>query len=60
MIDYKQAILKSRISTIIGSLFIGSWSLGCGLLLWQASFDQNPIANVFAKAIYSEIDADNF
>ena len=58
MIDYKQAILQSRINTIIGSLLIGSWSLGCGLLLWQASFDQNPIANAFAKVIYNETHAD--
>ena len=60
MIDYKQTILQSRINTIIGSLLIGSWSLGCGLILWQASFDQNPIANAFAKAIYSETDVSNF
>ncbi len=58
MIDYKQAILKSRISTIIGSLFIGSWSLGCGLILWQASFDQNPIANAFAEVLYNETQDD--
>jgi len=58
MIDYKQAILKSRISTIIGSLFIGSWSLGCGLILWQASFDQNPIANAFVEVLYNEMQED--
>jgi len=58
MIDYKQAILKSRISTIIGSLFIGSWSLGCGLILWQASFDENPVANAFASVIQSETELD--
>ncbi len=58
MINLKQAVFRSRINTIIGSLFIGSWSLGCGLILWQASFDQNPVANVFAKVIYDETQVD--
>ena len=58
MIDYKQTILQSRINTIIGSLLIGSWSLGCGLLLWQASFDPNPTGKAVAKVIYNETHAD--
>ena len=59
MVDFKQTIFQSHINTIIGSLLIGSWSLGCGLLLWHASFDQNPLANAFAKAIYNETEIQN-
>ena len=58
MINFKQAVFQSRINTIIGSLFIGSWSLGCGLILWQASFDQNPIANTFVEVLYNEMQED--
>ena len=58
MIDYRQSVLKNRVNTIVGSLLIGSWSLGCGLILWQASFDQNPIADAFAQVIYSETQID--
>ncbi len=55
MINYKQAIFQSRVNTILGLLFIGSWSLGCGLILWQASFDENPLSNVFASAMSSDM-----
>ena len=58
MINFKQAVFQSRINTIIGSLFIGSWALGCGLILWQASFDQNPLANTIVEVLYNEMQED--
>lgn len=54
MINYKKTVLNSRVNTWLGSLLIGVWSLACGLIMWNASFDQNPVANALSALIYNE------
>ena len=54
MLISEEHLLKSRVSTLLGSLLLISWASGCGLVLWQASFNENPVANAFMAALNKE------
>jgi len=54
MLISEEHLLKSRVSTLLGSLLLMSWAFGCGLVLWQASFNENPVANAFMAALNKE------
>jgi len=54
MLLSEEHLLKSRVSTLLGSLLLISWAFGCGLVLWQASFNENPVANAFMAALNKE------
>ncbi|HVY72501.1 MAG TPA: hypothetical protein VG984_00390 [Candidatus Paceibacterota bacterium] len=45
------SIFRSWINPAISLLFVGSFALGAGLLIWHAAFGENPIANAMAKTI---------
>lgn len=51
MIDYKRDILKAKVGTFIGSMFIGTWTFACCLLLWTAATDRNPVVTAFAQIL---------
>lgn len=59
MLTYQRRLLKYRISTLLGGLLIGSWALGCGLMIWNASYDTDPVSSAFAQAFY-ERTVDNY
>lgn len=45
----KGDILKARVNSFIGILFLGSAALYAGVIIWQTAFDENPLVNVFEK-----------
>lgn len=51
MLTYQRNLLKSRINTVIGSLFLASWAFGCGLVVWHTSFDSDPVEHAFVRAL---------
>lgn len=54
MLISNKNLLKARVSTFLGSIFLISWATGCGMLMWHASFDTDPISSSFAKVLYAE------
>lgn len=62
MLTSQRNVLKFRVGTFLGSMLLFSWTFGCGLVLWHASTDENPIANVLAKNLYSDayLAAENY
>jgi len=55
MITKGQAtILNSEIRSWVGLLLVGSVTLGFALILWQAAFDENPLANTIASVLYQQ------
>ena len=48
------SIWKLRVNTFIGSLFLGTCALWAALIMIQASWGANPVANAFANVIKSE------
>jgi len=58
MITQGQAtLLQSQIRSYIALALIGSFSIAMALMIWQAAFGQNPIANAMAKTLYNEQQA---
>ena len=47
-------ILGSWVNPVISLLFVGSFALGAGLIIWHTAFGENPIANVMAAQIERE------
>lgn len=45
---------RTNISSFLALLFVGSFALGAGLLIWRAAFDTNPIADSLAQVMYAE------
>jgi hypothetical protein len=41
---------RSNVNTYICLAFIFSFSLACGLVLWDAAFGDNPIANLLVSS----------
>jgi hypothetical protein len=55
MITQGQAtLLQSQIRSYIALALIGSFAAAMALMIWQAAFGQNPLANAMAKTLYSE------
>ena len=44
-----------NINSFIGFVFLGSYALGIGLVLWYAAFRANPIANAIAKKMTANV-----
>jgi len=53
------ASLQSSVGTWFGILLIGSFAFLMGLLIWQSAFNENPIANAMATAMYSQTQLPN-
>lgn len=53
-ISYTAALYKTRVSTLVGSVFLGSWALACSLLILHASYDTDPVANSFAALLVQQ------
>lgn len=60
MLTYQRNLLKSRVNTILGVLFIFSWALACGLVVWHASYDTDPVEQAFVKALVPQMDVDSY
>jgi hypothetical protein len=41
--------LRANINSFIGLVFVASFALMMGLLIWHSAFGQNPIANFIAQ-----------
>ncbi len=54
MLTYQRNLLKSRVNTVLGTLFLASWAFACCLLIWTFAHNDNPLATVFAKALYED------
>lgn len=54
MLTSERNLLKTRINTILGTLFLVSWTSGCCLMIWTFAHNDNPVATVFAKALYED------
>ncbi len=53
MITRGQAtLLGENVRSFVGLSFVASFSLAMALLIWQTAFDENPVANAMAKALY--------
>ena len=55
----KGEILKARINSFIGILFVGSFALWASVIIWQAAFDENPLVNAFMKYSVASETLDN-
>ena len=54
MLLSERHLLRSRVNTMLGCLFLGSWAAACGLLIWNASFGTDPLTDGFASIIAKE------
>lgn len=52
MPDIKHEVLLSDVGTFVGLLFVGSFALGAGLIIWHAAFGNNPLEAVLLSTIY--------
>ncbi|OGC81017.1 hypothetical protein A2943_00380 [Candidatus Adlerbacteria bacterium RIFCSPLOWO2_01_FULL_51_16] len=46
-------ILKAKVNSFIGCLFLGSFALWAGLTIWQTAFDENLLINTFEKYTFT-------
>ena len=44
-------VVFARVGTVLGCLFVGSWALACGLLIWTVSHNENPLAIIIARTL---------
>lgn len=54
MLTYQRNILKSRVNTVLGCLFLVTFSSACGLMIWNTSFGTDPLTESFAAIIEHE------
>jgi len=47
-------IFRTRVNTIVGILFVGSFAFGAGLIIWHAAFGVNPVENVLYASLIEE------
>ena len=45
----KGEILTARVNSFIGCLFVGSFALGAGLIIWNVAHNENPLEQAFLK-----------
>jgi hypothetical protein len=48
------AIFKAKVNGALALIFIASFTLGISLVVWNAAFGQNPVANAMAAYVVSE------
>lgn len=52
-----QAIsFRSNINSVIALMFVGSFALMCGLLVWHNVFNTDPVEKLFLSAITTDND----
>jgi hypothetical protein len=47
-------IFQSQVNLFLSLFFVGTFTLGAGLILWHAFFGNNPIADAMYKEIQAE------
>jgi hypothetical protein len=47
-------IWTSQVNLFLSVFFVGSFTFGAGLIIWQAYFGHNPMADVMYTAIQAE------
>jgi hypothetical protein len=47
MLDSTRHLLNARVGSFIGSIFIGSFALFFGLIIWRAAHGTDPLAQAF-------------
>ncbi len=47
-------VLKARVGTLIGSLFLLVWGGGAGLLVWHAANGHDPVESTLSKYLETE------
>lgn len=55
----KGDILKARINSFVGILFVGSFALLAGIIIWQVAFNENPLVQAFEKYTFVQAELDN-
>lgn len=59
MLPSEAHVLKENISTMLGSLLLGSVALWAGITIWQTATGTNPITKAFAAVLVHDLsDAD--
>ncbi len=48
------SVWKSRVNSVIGLMFVGSCAIWAGLVIVQAAWGTNPLANAFAAMVQAE------
>jgi hypothetical protein len=46
-----KSIFKSKVSGFLSLIFVGTFALGAGLIIWHAAFGENPLANAMASQL---------
>ena len=59
MLTYQRNVLKARVNTVIGTLFLVSWASAWGLMMWHASFDSDPLEGAFVSALKIKTNLDD-
>ena len=44
--------MNSQINGFLALVFVGSFTLGAGLILWHAAYNANPLADLLASQMY--------
>lgn len=52
----KEAILKARVNSFIGIMFLGTCALVASLLIWQTAHGYNPLAKVFEARLSGVVE----
>ena len=47
-------ILRSHVNFFLGTMFLGSFTLGAALMIWHAATDKNPVADAIAQTVYAQ------
>lgn len=55
----KGALLTQRVNSFIGCTFLATVALYAGLAVWQASFNENPLANAMATVLIAQEQLQN-
>ena len=50
----RDSIWRSKVRSLIGIMFIGSFALGAGLIIWHAASGKNPVEEAFTLEIANE------
>lgn len=45
----KGDIFKRQVNSIVGMVFVGSFALWTGVIIWQTAHHENPIAKAFEQ-----------
>ncbi|MBX4192129.1 hypothetical protein KW798_01450 [Candidatus Parcubacteria bacterium] len=54
----EEHLLKERVSTILGTLLLGSVALWAGVTIWQTATGTNPVTKAFAAVLTSSLEQD--